>query len=133
MVGAIQAERSTKFTFPQPEDIGSPIITLKKVDVGYEPGKPILKNLTLRVDMSDRIALLGANGNGKSTLVKLLSGKLEAMAGELDRDNKLRVGYFAQHQSDEMDTSLTPYQTMREFIKDVPEHNISCHAWQVRF
>lgn len=124
MVEALQAERSTKFSFPQPEDIGSPIITLKKVDVGYEPGKPILKNLTLRVDMADRIALLGANGNGKSTLVKLLSGKLEAMAGELDRDTKLRVGYFAQHQSDEMDTSLTPYQTMREFIKDVPEHNI---------
>jgi ATP-binding cassette subfamily F protein 3 len=124
MVEALQAERSTKFTFPQPEDIGSPIITLKKVDVGYEPGKPILKNLTLRVDMADRIALLGANGNGKSTLVKLLSGKLEAMAGELDRDGKLRVGYFAQHQSDEMDTNLTPYQTMREFIKDVPEHNI---------
>jgi ATP-binding cassette, subfamily F, member 3 len=124
MVGAIQAERSTKFTFPQPEDIGSPIITLKNVDVGYTAGNPVLKNLTLRVDMADRIALLGANGNGKSTLVKLLSGKLEAMSGELDRDNKLRVGYFAQHQSDEMDTSLTPYQTMREFIKDVPEHNI---------
>lgn len=124
MVEALQADRSTKFTFPQPEDIGSPIITLKKVDVGYTAGKPVLKNLTLRVDMADRIALLGANGNGKSTLVKLLSGKLDAMAGELDRDTKLRVGYFAQHQSDEMDVTLTPYQTMRDFIKDVPEHNI---------
>jgi ATP-binding cassette subfamily F protein 3 len=124
MVEALQADRSTKFTFPQPEDIGSPIITLKNVDVGYTQGKPVLKNLTLRVDMADRIALLGANGNGKSTLVKLLSGKLDAMAGELDRDTKLRVGYFAQHQSDEMDVTLTPYQTMREFIKDVPEHNI---------
>ncbi len=124
MVDAIITERSTSFKFPQPEDIGSPIITLKKVDVGYTPGNPVLKNITLRVDMADRIALLGANGNGKSTLVKLLSGKLDAMAGELDRDNKLRVGYFAQHQSDEMDVTLTPYQTMREFIKDVPEHNI---------
>ncbi len=124
MVDAIMTERATKFSFPQPEDIGSPIITLKNVDVGYSPNKPVLKNLMLRVDMADRIALLGANGNGKSTLVKLLSGKLEAMAGDMDRDNKLRVGYFAQHQSDEMDVTLTPFQTMREFIKDVPEHNI---------
>jgi len=124
MVSAIATERTTSFKFPQPEDIGSPIITLKKVNVGYTEGNPVLKNLTLRVDMADRIALLGANGNGKSTLVKLLSGKLEAMAGEMDRDNKLRIGYFAQHQSDEMDVTLTPFQTMREFIKDVPEHNI---------
>lgn len=124
MVEALQTDRATSFQFPQPEDIGSPIITLKKVDVGYYPGQPVLKNLTLRVDMADRIALLGANGNGKSTLVKLLSGKLEAMTGEMDRDSKLRVGYFAQHQSDEMDVTLTPFQTMREFIKDVPEHNI---------
>jgi ATP-binding cassette subfamily F protein 3 len=124
MVGAIIAERATAFKFPQPEELGSPIITLKGVDVGYAPGKPVLKNLDLRIDMNDRIGLLGANGNGKSTFVKLLSGKLQALAGEYDPDGKLRIGYFAQHQSDEMDTNLTPYQTMREFIPDVAEHNI---------
>ncbi len=124
MVGALIAERSTAFKFPQPEPMGSPIITLRKVDIGYAPGKPVLKNLDLRIDMEDRIGLLGANGNGKSTLVKLLSGKLKALSGEHDYESKLRIGYFAQHQSDEMDTNLTPYQTMREFIKDVPEHNI---------
>lgn len=124
MVDALIAERSTAFKFPQPESLGSPIITLRKVDIGYAPGKPVLKNLDLRIDMEDRIGLLGANGNGKSTLVKLLSGKLQALAGEFDPDTKLRVGYFAQHQAEEMDTNLTPYQTMREFIKDVPEHNI---------
>ncbi len=74
--------------------------------------------------MDDRIALLGANGNGKSTLVKLLSGKLKELEGEVDRDSKLRVGYFAQHQSDEMDLNSTPYQVLRQAISGVPEHNI---------
>lgn len=124
MVDAIIAERSTKFIFPQPEDIGSPIINLRKVDIGYSVGKPVLKNVDLRIDMNDRIGLLGANGNGKSTFIKLLSGTLEALQGEVDIDSKLRVGYFAQHQSDEMDMSLTPYETMRDAIPNVPEHNI---------
>jgi ATP-binding cassette subfamily F protein 3 len=124
MVGAISAERGTAFKFPQPDKMGSPIITLDHVDIGYTAGKPVLKDVSLRIDMEDRIGLLGANGNGKSTLVKLLSGKLEALAGKHDYENKLRIGYFAQHQSDEMDTELTPFQTMRAFIKDVPEHNI---------
>ncbi len=124
MVDALIADRSTSFKFPQPESLGSPIITLEKVDIGYERGKPVLKNTNLRIDMEDRIGILGANGNGKSTLVKLISGHLKAMAGEHHAHGKLRVGYFAQHQSDEMDTSLTPFQTMREFIRDVAEHNI---------
>lgn len=124
MVDALISERSTKFKFPQPEEIGSPIITLDNVDIGYAPGEPVLSNVTLRIGMDDRIALLGANGNGKSTLVKLLSNKLEALQGEVERDSKLRVGYFAQHQSDEMDVKSTAYQVLREAISDVPEHNI---------
>lgn len=124
MVGAIMAERATSFNFPQPEPLGSPIITVKKVDVGYTAGEPVLSNLDFRIDQDDRIGLLGANGNGKSTLIKLLSGKLKEMAGKYDPDTKLRIGYFAQHQSDEMNTNLTPFETMREFVKDVPEHNI---------
>jgi ATP-binding cassette subfamily F protein 3 len=124
MVDALIAERSTAFKFPQPEEIGSPIITLENVDIGYEPGKPVLKNVNLRIGMNDRIALLGANGNGKSTLVKLISNKLQALKGEVDRDSKLRVGYFAQNQSDEMNLDLTPYQTLRKDISAVPEHNL---------
>jgi ATP-binding cassette subfamily F protein 3 len=124
MVDALIAERSTTFKFPQPEEIGSPIITLENVDIGYAPGQPVLKDVNLRIGMNDRIALLGANGNGKSTLVKLISNKLQALNGEVDRDNKLRVGYFAQHQSDEMDMELTPYQTLRSAISKVPEHNL---------
>lgn len=124
MVDAIIAERSTKFIFPQPEDIGSPIINLRNVDIGYAPGKPVLKKVDLRIDMNDRIGLLGANGNGKSTFIKLLSGTLKALAGEVDIDGKLRVGYFAQHQSEEMNVELTPYQTMRDAIPNVEEHKI---------
>ncbi len=124
MVDAIIAERSTKFIFPQPEDIGSPIINLRNVDIGYAPGKPVLKKVDLRIDMNDRIGLLGANGNGKSTFIKLLSGTLKELAGEVDIDGKLRVGYFAQHQSEEMNVELTPYQTMREAIPNVEEHKI---------
>jgi len=124
MVDALIAERSTAFKFPQPEEIGSPIITLEDVDVGYAPGQPVLKDVNLRIGMNDRIALLGANGNGKSTLVKLISDKLQALKGEVDRDSKLRVGYFAQHQSDEMDMDSTPYQTLRSAISKVPEHNL---------
>jgi ATP-binding cassette subfamily F protein 3 len=124
MVDALIAERATAFKFPQPEEIGSPIITLDNVDIGYEVGKPVLRDVTLRIGMNDRIALLGANGNGKSTLVKLLSNKLEALQGEVERSGKLRVGYFAQHQSDEMNLDYTPYQTLRESIANVPEHNL---------
>ena len=123
-VGAIMAERATAFNFPQPEPLGSPIISVKNVEVGYAVGEPVLSNLDFRIDQEDRIGLLGANGNGKSTLIKLLSGKLKELSGKYDPDTKLRIGYFAQHQSDEMDTNLTPYETMRDFIPGVDEHNI---------
>lgn len=124
MVDALIAERSIAFKFPQPEEIGSPIITLDHVDIGYAPGEPVLKDVNINIGMDDRIALLGANGNGKSTLVKLLSGKLKELQGDVGRGGKLRVGYFAQHQSEEMDLDSTPYQVLRQSIVDVPEHNI---------
>jgi ATP-binding cassette subfamily F protein 3 len=89
-----------------------PLITMDRASVGYEPGKPILTGLSLRIDPEDRIALLGKNGNGKSTFAKLLAGKLETMGGELVRARKLVVGYFAQHQQEELDLSLTPVETL---------------------
>ena len=91
----------TRFAFPQPARIAPPILALDRVDVGYD-GVPVLRGLSLTIDMDDRIALLGANGNGKSTLAKLLSGRLDPLAGEIRRGPKLRVGYFAQHQTDEL-------------------------------
>jgi len=124
MVDALIAERSTNFKFPQPEEIGSPIITIDHVDIGYTEGQPVLKDVNLSISGDDRIALLGANGNGKSTLIKLISGNLEAMSGDIHRSGKLRVGYFAQHQSDELDINSTAYQVLRESIKNYPEHKI---------
>jgi len=91
MVDAIIADRTTRFQFPEPKELASSIITLRDTDVGYD-GKPVLRNINRSLTMEDRIALLGANGNGKSTLVKLLSGKLEAMGGDVVRHSKLRVG-----------------------------------------
>jgi len=124
MVDAIIAERTIVFTFPEPEELPPPLITLNNVDIGYAPGKPVLKKLSLRIDMEDRIALLGANGNGKSTLIKLLSGTLAPLSGELSRSPKLRVGYFAQHQTEEMDVNLTAYQLLKEAILGTPEPKI---------
>ncbi|HWF65160.1 MAG TPA: ABC-F family ATP-binding cassette domain-containing protein [Rhizomicrobium sp.] len=89
-----------------------PLITMDRASVGYEAGKPILTGLSLRFDPEDRIALLGKNGNGKSTLAKLLAGKLETMGGELVRARKLVAGYFAQHQQEELDLTLTPVETL---------------------
>jgi ATP-binding cassette subfamily F protein 3 len=101
----------TRFAFPQPARIAPPILALDKVDVGYD-GVAVLRGLSLTIDMDDRIALLGANGNGKSTLAKLLSGRLDPLAGELRRGPRLRVGYFAQHQSDELVLNETAVEHM---------------------
>jgi ATP-binding cassette subfamily F protein 3 len=106
------ADRLVAIQLPQPESVAPPLIALSRASVGYVPGKPVLSHLDLRIDSDDRLALLGQNGNGKSTLAKLLSGRLEPMAGEMNRARKLIVGYFAQHQLDELDGARTALQTL---------------------
>ncbi|HAT35832.1 MAG TPA: glycosyl transferase family 1, partial [Rhodospirillaceae bacterium] len=100
-------ERSVRFDFPEPARLAPPLLTLDSVDVGYDD-KPVLRSLNLRLDDDDRIALLGANGNGKSTLIKLLAGRLQTLEGKQTKSGKLRVGYFAQHQTDELNLQGTP-------------------------
>ena len=100
------------FTFPEPEQLSPPIITMEGAAVGYG-GPAILKRLDLRIDQDDRIALLGRNGEGKSTLSKFLADKLAAMEGKITRSSKLRIGYFAQHQVDELHLDETPLQHLR--------------------
>ncbi len=97
----------TRFVFPEPARLAPPILALERVSVGYD-GKPVLSGLSLSVDMDDRIALLGSNGNGKSTLAKLLAGRLAPISGDIRRSGKLRVGYFAQHQSEELIVADSP-------------------------
>jgi len=97
------------FSFPAPEQLSPPIVAMESASVGYD-GPPVLKKLDLRLDQDDRIALLGRNGEGKSTLSKLIAGRLAAMGGRVTRAGKLRVGYFAQHQMDELRPEETPLQ-----------------------
>lgn len=99
----------TVFTFPTPEELSPPIVATEGASVGYD-GTAVLRGLSLRIDQDDRIALLGRNGEGKSTLSKLLAGRLEAMDGTLTASNKLRIGFFAQHQVDELRVEETPLQ-----------------------
>jgi ATP-binding cassette subfamily F protein 3 len=109
---APEEARKVVFTFPVPEQLSPPIITLDGAAVGYG-GAPVLRRLNLRIDQDDRIALLGRNGEGKSTLSKLLAGKLEVCEGKITRSSKLRIGYFAQHQVDELHLDETPLQHIR--------------------
>ncbi len=99
---------------PKPENVSPPLITLEHTSIGYD-GRAVLSNISLRFDPDDRIALLGKNGNGKSTLAKLLAGRMQHMGGEVVRSRKLSPGYFAQHQLDELDGSATPVQTLARF------------------
>ena len=101
-----------RFSFPDPEELSPPIVRVENGTVGYED-TAILSRLDLRIDQDDRIALLGHNGEGKSTLSKLISGRLDPMAGRVVTSNKLRIGYFAQHQVDELFVDETPLDHIR--------------------
>jgi ATP-binding cassette subfamily F protein 3 len=111
-IAAVMEERGIEFQFPEPEELAPPLIVMDDVSVGYAAGKPVLHKVNLRLDPDERVALLGANGNGKSTMAKLLAGRLQPMSGELRRSRKLKVGYFAQHQTDELDLDATPLLSM---------------------
>src|SRR6204780_2691524 len=105
-------EHVAPIRIPKATAASPPLITMDRASVGYEPGKPILTNLSFRFDPEDRIALLGKNGNGKSTMAKLLAGKLKAMSGEFTPARKLVVGYFAQHQQEELNLKINPIETL---------------------
>ena len=114
-------EASIIFQFPDPEPQAPPLFSARDVSVGYD-GTPVLERLSLYLDDDDRIALLGANGNGKSTLIRLLAGRLSPMGGTVSTAPKLRVGYFAQHQADELDLAGTPVSELaRRRPGDSPE------------
>ncbi len=113
------------FVIPEPQRKASPpIITMEGASVGYAEGQPILRRLDLRIDDDDRIGLLGANGNGKSTFLKLISDRLKPMAGRLVRADKLKIAYFAQHQLDELRPAESVYQHLRRLMPDEPEAKV---------
>jgi ATP-binding cassette subfamily F protein 3 len=129
-------DRTISFEFPDPEPLPPPLLHAEGVSVGYD-GKAILKDVSFRMDMDDRIALLGANGNGKSTLAKLITGRLQAMAGTLRRSSKLRVGYFAQHQSEELIPTDSPLDHMTRALTSKgivpPESKVRAHLGRFGF
>ena len=106
-----------RFTFPEPEALSPPIVSLENVAVGYD-GKAVLSRLSLRIDQDDRIALLGRNGEGKSTLSKLLAGRLKPLEGRITAARRLRVGYFAQHQIEELRPAESPLAHLRRLRPD---------------
>jgi ATP-binding cassette, subfamily F, member 3 len=133
-VTALVTQDVHEISFPQPDKILSPpIIAVDNVSVGYDPKQPVLNRVTLRIDTDDRIALLGANGNGKSTLVKLLAGRLSPFSGNITRADKLSVGYFAQHQLDELDIDASPYDHIRRLMPDAVESRIRGRTGAIGF
>ena len=117
LVSTPQEAALRAFSFPEPEELSPPIIQLEGGVTGYGETE-VLRRLNLRIDQDDRIALLGKNGQGKSTLSKLLSDRLPLMAGKMTRSNKLRIGYFAQHQVDELHVDETPLDHLRRLRPD---------------
>jgi ATP-binding cassette subfamily F protein 3 len=119
------------FSFPEPvKTVASPIIALSGVNVGYQPGAPVLKKMNLRIDADDRIALLGANGNGKSTFAKLLSGRLKAEAGTVTVAPGLKVAIFAQHQLDDLRPDENAYEHVRRLMPEAPESKVRARVAQ---
>ncbi len=113
--------------------LSPPIIVLENAAAGYEPGKPVLRNLNLRIDEDDRIGLLGPNGNGKSTFAKLLAERLAPQAGRITRASKLNVAYFAQHQLDELVADNSPVQHVRRLMPDATESQARGRAAEMGF
>src|SRR5437764_1674409 len=133
-VAALVTRDVREISFPAPEKMLSPpIIALDNVSVSYDPKSPVLNRVTLRIDNDDRIALLGANGNGKSTLVKLLANRLPPFAGAVTRADKLSIAYFAQHQLDELNEEGSPYDHIRKLMPDMPEAKVRARAGAIGF
>ena len=126
-IAPLQDEASIRFKFPTPAELRPPILTLDGAAAGYDPGTPVLQRLNLRMDMDDRIGLLGQNGNGKSTLLRLLANQLECMSGTVTRSRKLRVGYFAQDQLEQLTPDSSAYAYIAALLPDRPEPAVRAH------
>ena len=126
-IDAVVEDQATVFSFPSPEELPPPMLQLDGVNIGYN-GTPILSGVSLRLDMEDRIALLGQNGNGKSTLAKLLAGRLEPLCGREFRVKGLRIGYFAQHQEDDLVLKDTPYDHLARALPQATPPQIRAQA-----
>ena len=131
-IAEISSETTVPFRFPDPEKaVAPPIVQMEDAAVGYASEKPVLSGLNLRIDDDDRIALLGANGNGKSTFAKLLAGELATQDGNMVRANRLKVGYFAQHQLDLLNPARSAVEHVRDKMEGASEAKIRARVAQM--
>lgn len=119
----IPKDPQAHFEFPSPERLQNALVTIENGVAGYDD-KPVLTNLNLRIEPDDRIALLGANGNGKSTLAKILSHRLQLMSGKMTLAKKMKIAYFSQHQTEELDVEKTPYEMLSAQMPTATETQI---------
>jgi ATP-binding cassette subfamily F protein 3 len=126
-IASVIERRTVDLTFPEPEALAPPLITLEGVAAGYKTDAPVLGQLDLRLDSDERVALLGANGNGKTTFLRLLSGSLKPQAGKIVRSGKLRVGYFAQDQAEQLDPRATALSLLARLLPKAREAEQRAH------
>ena len=121
-IAEVASERVAPFTLPSPDrPLAPPLINMEKVSVGYGGGEPVLRDLNLRMDVDDRIGLLGVNGAGKSTFAKMIAGALATTSGKMHRDRRMQVGWFHQHQIEALDPADTPLEIIRREMKEASE------------
>ena len=126
-------DASLVFDFPSPKEVKPPLMILDGAAVGYVPGQPVLSHIDLRIDPDDRIALVGRNGNGKTTLARALAGQLTPMDGQIKASGKLSVGYFAQHQIEELVPEDTPLQHMERMMPEAKPGDVRNHLARFGF
>jgi ATP-binding cassette, subfamily F, member 3 len=131
-IAALMEDPSLSFDFPSPDELRPPLITLDLAAVGYDE-KPVLRRLNLRIDPDDRIALLGRNGNGKTTLARLLAAQLSPLEGKMQASGKMRVGYFTQYQVEELASGDTPLEHMTRAMKDRTPGAVRAHLGRFGF
>lgn len=124
IIAAAQADSPFSFEFFPCPRAGNPLIQCSQVDAGYPGQEPTLKKINLSLSPGDRIALLGPNGEGKSTLIKTLTGSLPVLNGIIHRSAHLQIGYYAQHQLEQLDCKLSPVETIQALSPEAREQSI---------
>ncbi|MGD9639103.1 MAG: ABC-F family ATP-binding cassette domain-containing protein [Alphaproteobacteria bacterium] len=125
-------DRAFNINFPEPKELPPPLITLENCSCGYGD-KTILSKLNLRIDMDDRIALLGTNGNGKSTFARLISRRIKPMSGSINISPSLEIGYFSQERSEELDVTLSPFEHISKLFPDKNETFVRSYLGRFSF
>ncbi|WP_271438334.1 ABC-F family ATP-binding cassette domain-containing protein [Pontixanthobacter luteolus] len=132
-IAAMMEDPTLSFDFPDPAELRSPMITLEQAAVGYGEAPPILRRLNFRIDADDRIALLGRNGNGKTTLARLLASQLAPAEGEMNAPGRLKVGYFTQYQVEELAGEETPLDLMNRAMEGMAQGAIRAQLGRFGF